>query len=68
MKHSNHEEAAKNQGASADQNKKTNKAQRHERNDSMDYGSQGMRGNREQGSSQGGDHSNWQKEKQGNKK
>ena len=54
MKHSNQKEATKNQGASSDHNKKTNKSQRNEKNDSISGGQQHAQGGRDHGSMQDG--------------
>jgi hypothetical protein len=66
MKHSNQEETSKNQGAAADQNKKTDRSQQSGGRDAMGSGSQTSKGNREHSSGQG-ESTNRQKEKQGNK-
>ena len=67
MKHSKQEETSKHQGAATDQGKKTGKTQQSGRDDAMESGSQSSKGNREHSSGQE-DNSNWQKEKQGNRK
>jgi hypothetical protein len=66
MKHTNQEGLNKNQTAATDQHRKTNKAQQGDGNESMDQ--QNKQGTKEHAGKQGSDSSNWQKDKQGNKK
>ena len=66
MKHSNHDNDSRNQGTTADQNKKT-KGQSGQQDSTNQHGQTG-RGSQEHNSMQQGDSSNRQKDKQGNKK
>jgi hypothetical protein len=65
MKHSNHDETSKHRGV-ADQQKK-GKGQ-NERVEAMNQQDRQSRGTRDHSGAKGGDTTNWQKEKQGNKK
>ncbi len=68
MKHTNQDEASRNQGATTDQNKKTNKGQQNGKNQGMDQHTQSNGGTKDHSNPQSGDTSNWQKDKQGNRK
>ena len=66
MKHSNQEETSKNQGVASGQNKKANKPREDSHHEPMDH--RGTQQNPDHQSGQGGDGSNWPREKQTNKK
>ena len=66
MKHTNQDDSKRNQAADSDQQKKTNKTQHDSRNEGMNQ--QHSKEPRDHVGKQGNDNSNWQKDKQGNKK
>jgi hypothetical protein len=65
MKHTN-DDASKQQGSNTDQHRKTNNAQNGKNEGTGQHGHSS--GTKDQGSKQGADTSNWQKDKQNNKK
>ena len=66
MKHTNQEDSNRNQTAGTDQQRKASKAQHSGRNESMNQ--QHSKEPKDHVGKQGNDNSNWQKDKQGNKK
>ena len=66
MKHTNQEDSNRNQTADTDQQKKENKSQHGGRNESVSQ--QHSKETKDNAGKQGNDSSNWQKDKQGNKK
>jgi len=66
MNHTNQEDASRNQGAAGSQ-KKVNKGQ-NGRNETTDQQDVQSRGTRDHSGGKSGDASNWQKDKQSNKK